>query len=189
VKGWGRWFRLALVLVLLVVIYFTVPATAHPDRSDAGRIAVCLALILLLTVAIVWQLRGQMVDSTRHVDGLLIALVVAILSFAAAFYVIDRVDPDQIVDLDTRLDALYFTVTTLLTVGFGDIHAEKQFARGVVLVAMVFNVAVIATAAAAINRRIRQKALERAEIVAADPDRAHRRRRATRERHTERPPS
>ena len=132
---------------------------------------------------------GRLVNEFVRIEFIdrcmLIALVVAILAFAAAFYLIDLVDPDQIVGLDTRLDSLYFTVTTLLTVGFGDIHAQKQLARGVVLFAMVFNVAVIATAAAAINRRIHQKPVERAEILAADPDRARRRHRGSRERRTE----
>src|SRR5262245_45865555 len=132
-EGWGRWLRLALVLVLLVVVYFTMPATTHPDRSEVARIALCVVLFALVTATIVWQHRGQGVASSRHVDGLLIALVVAILAFAAAFYIIDLVDDDQITGLHTRLDSLYFTVTTLLTVGFGDIHAEKQLARGVVL--------------------------------------------------------
>ncbi len=37
-------------------------------------------------------------------------------------------------------------MTTLLTIGYGDIHAAGQAARALVLVQMVFNVAILATA-------------------------------------------
>ena len=40
----------------------------------------------------------------------------------------------QIPGLETRLDSIYFTVTTLSTVGFGDIAAHSQGARAVVTV-------------------------------------------------------
>ena len=189
--GWRRWARLTAILGLLIAFYFLAPATAHPHRSDAMRIVICLAIIVLLTLAVVWQVRLQMIDSARHVDGLLIALVIAVLTFATAFYVTARLDPGQIVGLDTRLDSLYFTVTTLLTVGFGDIHAEGQLARGIVLVQMVFNVAVIATAATAISRRIREKAIEHAQerIAAGDTERRRLRPRRAQERRTHRNPT
>lgn len=176
-EGWRRWLRLTAVLVLLVTLYFLVPVTGDPDRSEVARMVMCLLIVGVLTAAVVWQVRLQMLDSSRHVDGLLIALVVAVLTFAAAFYVTDEVDATQIEGLETRLDALYFTMTTLLTVGFGDIYARGQVARGIVLVQMVFNVAVIATAATAISRRIREKAIEHAQerLAAGDVERPRRR--------------
>jgi voltage-gated potassium channel len=54
-------------------------------------------------------------------------------------------------------------MTTLLTIGFGDIHAAGQVARVLVLVQMVFNVVIIATAASTITTRIRTRAGVRAE--------------------------
>ena len=54
-------------------------------------------------------------------------------------------------------------MTTLLTVGYGDIHADGQAARALVLIQMVFNVVIIATAASTINARVRTQAEIRAE--------------------------
>ena len=51
------------------------------------------------------------------------------------------------VSLQTKTDALYFAVTTLTTVGFGDVHAQGQVARGLIIVQMVFNVVVLTRAA------------------------------------------
>ena len=38
----------------------------------------------------------------------------------------------QFDELHTRVDALYFTMSTIATVGFGDVHATGQVARVVV---------------------------------------------------------
>ncbi len=43
----------------------------------------------------------------------------------------------------SRLDALYFTVTTLATVGFGDITPTSDVARAVTTVQMVMGVVLL----------------------------------------------
>jgi hypothetical protein len=43
--------------------------------------------------------------------------------------------------MSTRIDAVYFTVTTLSTVGFGDVHAVGQAARLVVTGQILVNLA------------------------------------------------
>ena len=40
----------------------------------------------------------------------------------------------QFDELHTRIDALYFTMSTIATVGFGDVHATGQVARVVVTI-------------------------------------------------------
>src|SRR5690349_24779956 len=109
------------------------------------------------------EVRHQLVDDDRRLDGLVIALMIAVLGFALGFYVLAQRNPDQIVDLHTRIDALYFTMATLLTIGYGDVHAAGQAARTLVLIQMVFNVVIVATAASTITTRIRSQAEQRAE--------------------------
>ena len=60
------------------------------------------------------------------------------------FFLLNQTYPDQISGLGAGTDALYFTLSTMTTVGFGDIHAEGQFARALVCVLLVFNVVVVA---------------------------------------------
>jgi hypothetical protein len=50
---------------------------------------------------------------------------------------LNLVDTEQVSGLNTRTDALYFTLVTMATVGFGDIHAEGQFARAMVICLIV----------------------------------------------------
>jgi hypothetical protein len=160
VTGWKRALRLGVAVVLAVGVYFVVPVQASDDGLLA-RAVVSLLSLGLLTAGVVWQILVHVEDPDRKIDGLLFALVVAVLAFALAFYRLEVAYPGQIPEPETRVDALYFTMTTMLTVGYGDIHAAGQGARVLVMVAMVFNVAVIATAVTTISSRIRQRTEQR----------------------------
>lgn len=72
--------------------------------------------------------------------GVMVLEVLAL--FALTYLAISR-HPGQIIGMSTPLDALYFTMTTLMTIGFGDIAAQGQLARGTVLVQMFFSVLVL----------------------------------------------
>jgi voltage-gated potassium channel len=171
--GWRRWLRLAALLGLVVVLYFTVPVTLERRADEVVQLVVSLAVLAILSVAVVWEVRLQIVDADRRIDGLVLALTISVLAFALGFYVMDQRSPGQLVGIDTRLDALYFTVTTLLTVGFGDIHAEGQAARALVLVQMLFNIVIITTAASTLATRVRTRAESRAESRrTASPERS-----------------
>lgn len=177
--GWKRVLRGVSGIGLALVVYFVVPVQGGEDV--AVRALVTIVSLALLTAGVIWQVMVHVEDQSRGIDGLLFALVVAILAFALSFYRLEVTDPGQIPGIETRLDSLYFTMTTLLTVGYGDIHAAGQVARGLVLVAMVFNVAVIATAATTISGRVRLHAEQRAEARraalesgTAQPRRTHR---------------
>ncbi|HEU5038358.1 MAG TPA: potassium channel family protein [Nocardioides sp.] len=158
--GWKRVLRLGVAVALALVLYFVVPVEAS-EEGLLVRAVVSLLSLGLLTAGVIWQILVHLEDPDRRIDGLLFALVVAVLAFALAFYRLEIAYPDQIVGLHSRVDALYFTMTTLLTVGYGDIHAAGQGARVLVMVAMVFNVAVIATAVTTISSRVRQRAEQR----------------------------
>ena len=56
--------------------------------------------------------------------------------------------------METRTDSLYFSVTTMATVGFGDVHAAGPVARVMVTVQMVFNLIYLGTALRVLTSRI-----------------------------------
>ena len=161
-SGWVRVLRGAALLGLAIAAYFVVPVSGDVNAGAVGRIGFAVVVVGLLTATILWQLARQRDDPDARVDGLLLALVGSILAFALWFYRLAVVDPSEVVGLHTRLDALYFTMSTLLTIGYGDIHAAGQTARGVALVQMVFNVVVLATAAPTLSSRLRARAAARA---------------------------
>src|SRR6478735_3539106 len=161
---WRRVVRLAVAVTLLCIVYFTVPLTREIGRGEVAQIAVGCVALALLGFMVVWEVRQQLIDQSRNIDRLALAMAVAVMGFALGFYVMAERDPTQIAGLDTRLDSLYFTMTTLLTIGYGDIHAVGQLARGVVLVQMVFNVAILATASTTLTHQIRARAERRQDL-------------------------
>lgn len=167
---WRRTVRLLLWIVLLVTVYFCVPLDRDLQTREVVQLAMSGVALGLLAFMVVWEIRQQLVDENRTIDRLALALVVSVLGFALGFFVMDQRDPTQIVGIETRLDSLYFTMTTLLTIGFGDIHAEGQMARGLVLVQMCFNVVIITTGATTIGHQIRSRAAATATARRQDLD-------------------
>lgn len=66
-----------------------------------------------------------------------------VIAVSLGFYALAVNSPAEISGLDTRIDALYFTLTTMTTTGYGDIHATGQLARVLVSVVLVFNIVFI----------------------------------------------
>jgi len=82
-----------------------------------------------------------------NLDPLFLLVVGGLIFFAVVDLAVARTAPSAFISLETKTDALYFAVATLSTVGFGDVHAQGQIARGLVIVQMVFNVVVLTRAA------------------------------------------
>ena len=68
-------------------------------------------------------------SAVRAIEALAITVPVFLLLFAATYFMMEQSNPDNFnIDLLTRTDSLYFTVTVFATVGFGDITATSQVA-------------------------------------------------------------
>ena len=74
-------------------------------------------------------------------------LVLLIMAASLTFFLLNQARPEEFVGLQTKTDALYFTLATMSTVGYGDVHAEGQVARALVCILIVFNVVVVASLA------------------------------------------
>jgi voltage-gated potassium channel len=162
VVGWKRLLRGGALVVAAVVLYFVVPVGAGADHAVLGQGVVSLVIIAAAGAVVLWQVVRQVDEPDRPIDGLVLSIVLGVLVFALSFYRLHLEDADAFAGLSTRVDSLYFTVSTLLTVGYGDIHAESQWAEVLVLLQMVFNVAVIATAVSTLTTRVRENAARRA---------------------------
>lgn len=141
--------RLAIQVALIIIGYYLLPL-----REELGSVVLwlrALAGLAVLAVVAWWVIREvrREMHATAievRVDNLLITVVVGVTAFAAADLVVARADPGQFVGLETKTDALYFALTTLTTVGFGDVHAEGQLARLLVIAQLLFNVVVLTAA-------------------------------------------
>jgi hypothetical protein len=158
-----RWARLSAMVLLILLVYFVAPVEITPHTETLVRGAISVLVLALLAFGMVRQLQMHIDDTSRRIDGLVVGIVLVVVVFSHTFYVLQQQDPGQFVGLQTKLDSLYFAMTTLVTVGTGDVHAAGQAARALVLVQMVFNVVFVATTATLLTSRIRDAALVRAQ--------------------------
>jgi hypothetical protein len=144
--------RTVLLLVAVTAAFLLLPWKAL-DLDDTVLITAVFFIGLAGAAAlIVWQViayRDAKMSGRARLQGLLVALYVAVLFFALSYYLMATSNPEAIVGLETRLDALYFSLTIVSTVGFGDVHAVDQAARAVVSLQLVFDLMFVSLAVAA----------------------------------------
>ena len=141
------WSRPAGSFAGLLVAYFAFPVEWS---GSTGGIAMSLVLTAVGLGVLGWSMVLELQHLRAGVEGraagaLTLMLVVLVMSFSMAFYLLDLIAPEQLAGLGTRTDALYFTLSTMTTVGYGDVHAEGQLARALVCGLIVFNVVVVAS--------------------------------------------
>ena len=79
----------------------------------------------------------------RAVEAVVTAIVVLIAMFGYAYLLLSAADQGNFTEPLNRSDGVYFAVTVLATVGFGDIAPVSTSARMAVTVQMIFDLAVI----------------------------------------------
>lgn len=133
-----------------MICYYVVPV--HEVTSTLNQFVRAALALLIFVVLVSWFTREvarqtSLTSNEVNQDRLFLLMVSGLVFFAVADLAVARYSPGEFADLQTKTDALYFAVTTLSTVGFGDVHAQGQVARGLLIVQMVFNVVVLARAA------------------------------------------
>ena len=138
--------RSAGVVAVIVTTYYLVPVD---DVTTLAAVLRILGATVVIAVVVMMQIRAvSSADQPqlRAVEGLAAAVTLMVVLFAAAYVSLSSRDPTAFSEPLGRTGALYFTMTTLTTVGFGDITARTDGARIAVMVQMVYNVAVIGLA-------------------------------------------
>lgn len=151
------WWGVGVTAVALLVAYYALPVDAGGNRLAIGLLLTTAGLFALgwaIVVQVRRELRGVR-DSRLGTLTMMLCLVIVL--FALAYFILERARPGQVADLSTRTDALYFTLSTLATVGFGDVHATGQVARALVSVQIVFNLVFVAALVQAITSQMRAR--------------------------------
>ncbi len=150
-RPWRNWL---LLPVGVLVTYFVVPVNA-----DNAPVGVLLGAVLAIAglAAVTWVIvdEVQRAEKRLRLVHLLLALELVVVIFSLSYYWVAVHLPGEFIGLVTRLDALYFALTTVATVGYGDISAAGQLGRLLVSVQLVFNVVFVAALAGLLQGRVR----------------------------------
>ncbi|TQF07484.1 two pore domain potassium channel family protein [Kitasatospora acidiphila] len=142
----------------MLTVYFTVPLGSFGPEHPVLSWTVFLVFLTALAALLVHQIALIMRESDQGLPGLAILAVsiLTLVAFSAAYFVLAR-RPGEFSGLQTRLDALYFTVVTMATVGYGDIVATGQSSRVVVVVQIVYTLVFLAAGFTALGQRARRR--------------------------------
>ncbi|MFD7901112.1 potassium channel family protein [Kitasatospora sp. NPDC059722] len=149
------WYWLLGSFTLLMVGYFTLPLEWFGDRRPVVSWGVFVGALAGLTGTLVAKIVGVMRGTAKRPVVWLIFLICLTMTIYAATYYVLGARKAEFNGLETRLDALYFTVVTMATVGYGDITPSGQAARLVVVLQIGYNFVFLATAAGTLSRAIR----------------------------------
>ena len=148
------WLNWLLLPVGVLVTYFVVPVNA-----DNAPVGVLLGAVLAIAglAAVTWVIVDEVQRAERRLRlaHLLLALELVVVIFSLAYYWVAVHLPGEFIGLVTRLDALYFALTTVATVGYGDVSAAGQLGRLLVSIQLVFNLVFVAALAGLLQGRVR----------------------------------
>ncbi len=135
--------RATLAVGILVGAYvLVVPQNGVLEGSAVVQL---LLGVILFSVVIALQFYSIMRDPIPevHAAASLVVVVMLVLLFALAYAMMSAVSPAAFSHPLDRSSAIYFTVTILSTVGFGDITPVTAAARWLVTLQMIINITLV----------------------------------------------
>lgn len=126
-----------------MVLYYVLPL----DRLSSA-VAILLLIAGLVGVALIigWEIRSVLnsdYPGAQAIEALAMVVPLFLLLFSTGYFLMEHTNPASFTQHLSRTDALYFTVTTFATVGYGDITAKSEVARVVVIFQMISDLIVV----------------------------------------------
>lgn len=153
--------------VALVTVYYLLPFSSFTAGTAA---AVLITGLLVLTGLIVVQVRSVVLSrfpGLRAIEAIAVSVPLFLLLFAGTYVVMARLSVNDFSEPMTRTDALYFTVTTFATVGFGDITPRSELARLVVTGQVIGDLVTIGLGVRVISGAVRRGRQQRPGMTGA----------------------
>jgi voltage-gated potassium channel len=135
--------RALLITASSITAYVLAPLGRRPNAAVDAELAV---LLVVFAAVVAWEIRAVTKSSfprLRAAEAVAVIVPLLVLIFAAAYFVTEKIHPHSFSQPLTRFDAVYFTITVLATVGFGDIAAVTQTARILVSIQMLADLVLI----------------------------------------------
>jgi xanthosine utilization system XapX-like protein len=172
----GRLIALALLRSVGVVAATLLAYALLPIRQEAAAVIAALALLGIVLLGVVFA--RQLARISRHarpvsaaIESLTLVFGMFLSLFAFVYVALSQNDPGAFTQPIGKMAGVYFSVTILATVGFGDISAVTDLARAAVTVQMVLDLVLIGAAVKLLGisaKRGVEAKLARAGLTEAD---------------------
>jgi voltage-gated potassium channel len=136
--------RIVATMVAMFALYAVLPI---PGTSGAAALAGLIAGLLAFTVLVGWQIHSIVSARQpvlRAIEVVAFALPLLVVVFAYVYLWISQSDPGAFSEELDRIGAVYYAVSIVSTLGFGDISPITDGTRLVVTLQMLFDIALIA---------------------------------------------
>ena len=124
--------RILVSVVVLFALYGALPAA---DRTGIGTLLELLVGLVILGALLAWQvlkIMGAEHPELRAAEALATAVPVVLIVFAFTYLSLSHVQPKSFSEPLNHVRAIYFVITVISTVGFGDIVPKTDAAMIVV---------------------------------------------------------
>ena len=136
--------RAAVSTVVIVGLYFLLPLERLTDLPVGVPLSVALLVLLVVAALQVVTISRSPHPGIRAVEALAVVLPLFLVLFSTSYFLLAKDDAASFSQgALTRTDALYFTVTTFATVGYGDITPATQAARRIVTGQMLVDLLIL----------------------------------------------
>jgi voltage-gated potassium channel len=155
------------VVGALIGVYALLPTQQHIDNGWVLRLFFGTVLTAL---GVWWQLHAigrSRRPLIRAVRALVVIVMIFLIAFSLTYVAMSQSNPKSFTEPLDKVSAFYFTMTTLATVGYGDIAPVTDAARIVVTVQEALDLLVIAVTTRVLLRAA-SGAVERRTSSAAD---------------------
>ena len=126
-----------------VVVYYLLPLDNSARWFAITMLVIGLAALIGLVAYQVRAISRSRYPALRALEALAVSIPLFLLLFASAYLVMAAISARSFSQPLNHTDALYFTVTTFATVGFGDITATATTARLVVTGQMIVDLVIL----------------------------------------------
>jgi voltage-gated potassium channel len=135
--------RVVVATVVLLVFYALVPIHSETDAGVYARLAGAVVILAALVYAESRAIVRSPYPRFRAIEAVVLAVPVFIVLFSLLYLGLAHTSGSNFTEPLDRMGAVYFTMTVLATVGFGDITARTDLARGVVTAQMILDFVLI----------------------------------------------
>ncbi|MFJ6571249.1 potassium channel family protein [Streptomyces sp. NPDC091292] len=158
------WLLVGLTIAVMVTVFALLPVTVFGPKHPFLSWTVFIVALVVIAALLLRHMRDAVLDrpGTYPAYALLVLMCLTVLVFAFTYLALAR-QHGEMSGLVTKLDAIYFTIVTLATVGYGDITATGQSARLVVVLQIVYTFVFLTAAATTLSGRLRSRVSGRAE--------------------------